>query len=325
MPPPPAPPPDMMTYLVRRLLLTIPVLLFVSMIVFALVNLVPGDPALIMLGEQATPEALTALRQEMGLHRPVAVRYLIWLGRVLRGDLGCSVRDSRPVRATMLQKLPVTVELAAASLLVAWAIAIPAGALAAWKRRTPVDYAATTAALLGISIPNFWLGIMMIYVLAVNLHLLPASGYVEPWLEPARNLKLMIMPSIVLGTALAALVMRQLRSSMIEVLQTEYVRTARAKGLADRAVLIRHAMKNAMIPVITVMGLQLSGLLGGAVITETIFAIPGLGRLAVQSILTRDFPMVQGVVLFVALAVVATNLVVDIVYGFLDPRIRLAE
>lgn len=325
MPPPPAPPPDMMTYLVRRLLLTIPVLLFVSMIVFALVNLVPGDPALIMLGEQATPEALTALRQEMGLHRPVAVRYLIWLGRVLRGDLGCSVRDSRPVRATMLQKLPVTVELAAASLLVAWAIAIPAGALAAWKRRTPVDYAATTAALLGISIPNFWLGIMMIYVLAVNLRLLPASGYVEPWLEPARNLKLMIMPSIVLGTALAALVMRQLRSSMIEVLQTEYVRTARAKGLADRAVLIRHAMKNAMIPVITVMGLQLSGLLGGAVITETIFAIPGLGRLAVQSILTRDFPMVQGVVLFVALAVVATNLVVDIVYGFLDPRIRLAE
>ena len=315
----------MMTYLVRRLLLTIPVLLFVSMIVFALVNLVPGDPALIMLGEQATPEALTALRQEMGLHRPVAVRYLIWLGRVLRGDLGRSVRDSRPVLTTMLQKLPVTVELAAASLLVAWAIAIPAGALAAWKRRTPVDYAATTAALLGISIPNFWLGIMMIYVLAVNLRLLPASGYVEPWLEPARNLKLMIMPSIVLGTALAALVMRQLRSSMIEVLQTEYVRTARAKGLADRAVLIRHAMKNAMIPVITVMGLQLSGLLGGAVITETIFAIPGLGRLAVQSILTRDFPMVQGVVLFVALAVVATNLVVDIVYGFLDPRIRLAE
>ncbi len=315
----------MMTYLVRRLLLTIPVLLFVSMIVFALVNLVPGDPALIMLGEQATPEALTALRQEMGLHRPVAVRYLIWLGRVLRGDLGRSVRDSRPVLTTMLQKLPVTVELAAASLLVAWAIAIPAGALAAWKRRTPVDYAATTAALLGISIPNFWLGIMMIYVLAVNLRLLPASGYVEPWLEPARNLKLMIMPSIVLGTALAALVMRQLRSSMIEVLQTEYVRTARAKGLADRAVLIRHALKNAMIPVITVMGLQLSGLLGGAVITETIFAIPGLGRLAVQSILTRDFPMVQGVVLFVALAVVATNLVVDIVYGFLDPRIRLAE
>ncbi len=315
----------MMTYLVRRLLLTIPVLLFVSMIVFALVNLVPGDPALIMLGEQATPEALTALRQEMGLHRPVAVRYLIWLGRVLRGDLGRSVRDSRPVLTTMLQKLPVTVELAAASLLVAWAIAIPAGALAAWKRRTPVDYAATTAALLGISIPNFWLGIMMIYVLAVNLRLLPASGYVEPWLEPARNLKLMIMPSIVLGTALAALVMRQLRSSMIEVLQTEYVRTARAKGLADRAVLIRHAMKNAMIPVVTVMGLQLSGLLGGAVITETIFAIPGLGRLAVQSILTRDFPMVQGVVLFVALAVVATNLVVDIVYGFLDPRIRLAE
>jgi peptide/nickel transport system permease protein len=312
------------TYLIRRLLLTVPVLLFVSMIVFALVNLIPGDPALIMLGEQATPEALATLRAEMGLDRPVAVRYVLWLGRVASGDLGRSVRDGRPVLTTLLQKLPVTLELAVTAVLVAWAIAIPAGALAAWKRRTGVDYAASTAALLGISIPNFWLGIMMIYLLAVNLRLLPASGYVEPWLEPGRNLKLMIMPSIVLGTALAALVMRQLRSSMIEVLQTEYVRTAHAKGLADRAVITRHALKNAMIPVVTVMGLQLSGLLGGAVITETIFAIPGIGRLAVQSILTRDFPMVQGVVLFVALAVVATNLVVDVLYGLLDPRIRLA-
>lgn len=314
----------MSTYLIRRLLLTVPVLLFVSMIVFALVNLIPGDPALIMLGEQATPEALATLRAEMGLDRPVAVRYVLWLGRVASGDLGRSVRDGRPVLTTLLQKLPVTLELAVTAVLVAWAIAIPAGALAAWKRRTGVDYAASTAALLGISIPNFWLGIMMIYLLAVNLRLLPASGYVEPWLEPGRNLKLMIMPSIVLGTALAALVMRQLRSSMIEVLQTEYVRTAHAKGLADRAVITRHALKNAMIPVVTVMGLQLSGLLGGAVITETIFAIPGIGRLAVQSILTRDFPMVQGVVLFVALAVVATNLVVDVLYGLLDPRIRLA-
>ncbi len=315
----------MTTYLFHRLLLTLPVLAFVSMIVFALVNLVPGDPALIMLGEQATPEAVAALREEMGLNRPVVVRYLIWLSRVVQGDLGRSVRDGRPVLTTLVQKLPVTVELAGASLLVAWAIAIPAGALAAWKRRTPVDYAASTVALLGISIPNFWLGIMMIYFLAVHLRLLPASGYVEPWLDPWRSLRLMIMPSIVLGTALAALVMRQLRSSMIEVLQTEYVRTARAKGLGDRAVLVRHAMKNALIPVVTVMGLQLSGLLGGAVITETIFAIPGVGRLAVQSILTRDFPMVQGVVLFVALAVVVTNLVVDLIYGFLDPRIRLAE
>ncbi len=315
----------MTTYLIRRLLLTIPVLVFVSMIVFVLVNLVPGDPALIMLGEQATPEALAVLREEMGLNRPVVVRYVIWLSHVVQGDLGRSVRDGRPVLVTLLQKLPVTFELAVAALLVAWAIALPAGALAAWKRRSVVDYAASTAALLGISIPNFWLGIMMIYLLAVNLRLLPASGYVEPWLEPVRNLKLMVMPAIVLGTALAALVMRQLRSSMIEVLQTDYVRTAHAKGLADRVVLARHAMKNAMIPVVTVMGLQLSGLLGGAVITETIFGIPGIGRLAVQSILTRDFPMVQGVVLFVALAVVTTNLVIDFAYGLLDPRIRLAE
>jgi len=202
-------------------------------------------------------------------------------------------------------------------------IAVPAGVVAAWKQRSAVDYAATTVSLAGISIPNFWLGIMLIYLLAVNSRLLPPSGYVEPWIDPARNLKLMVMPSIVLGTALAALVMRLLRSSMLEVLGTDYIRTARAKGLGDVVVLLRHAMKNAMIPVVTVMGLQLSSLLGGAVITESIFGVPGLGRLTIESILTRDYPMVQGVVLFAALAVVATNLLVDLMYAVLDPRIRL--
>ncbi len=313
----------MSLYFARRLLLTVPVLFFVSLIVFALIALIPGDPARIMLGEEASNEALEALRRDMGLDRPLHVRYLVWLSHLAQGDLGRSVRDRRPVLDTLLLKLPVTVELAVTSLLVAWLIAIPAGVLAAWKQRTAVDYAATTVALAGISIPNFWLGIMMIYLLAVNLRLLPPSGYVEPWIDPIRNLKLMVMPSIVLGTALAALVMRLLRSSMLEVLGTDYVRTARAKGLGDVVVLIRHAMKNAMIPVVTVMGLQLSGLLGGAVITETIFAVPGLGRLTIESILTRDYPMVQGVVLFAALAVVATNLAVDLTYAVLDPRIRL--
>ncbi len=313
----------MTRFLLRRLILTIPVLLFVSIIVFALVAAIPGDPARILLGEDVSREALASLRHELGLDRPIYIRYLIWLRHVVQGDLGRSVRDHRPVRDTLLLKLPATIELAVVALIVAWIIAIPTGALAAWKQRTTVDYAATTFALAGVSIPNFWLGIMLIYLLAVNYHVLPPSGYVEPWINLRRNISLMVMPAIVLGTALAALVMRQLRSSMIEVLSADYVRTAHAKGLADAVIIVKHAMKNALIPVVTIMGLQFSGLLGGAVITETIFAIPGVGRLAVDSILTRDYPMVQGVVLFVALAVVATNLAVDVVYGLLDPRIRL--
>ncbi len=313
----------MSRYLVRRLLLTLPVLFFVSLIVFSLIALIPGDPARIMLGEEVSKQALETLRKDLGLDRPLVIRYFIWLTHLLRGDLGHSVRDGRPVLDTLLLKLPVTVELAVASLVVAWAIAIPAGVVAAYKQRTPVDYAATAVALAGVSIPNFWLGIMLIYLLAVNRHLLPPSGYVEPWIDLTRNVRLMVMPAIVLGTALAALVMRLLRSSMLEVLGSDFIRTARAKGLTDTVVVTRHALKNAMIPVITIMGLQLSGLLGGAVITETIFSVPGLGRLTVDSILTRDFPMVQGVVLFAALAVVATNLTVDLTYAVLDPRIRL--
>ncbi len=313
----------MSRYLVRRLLLTLPVLFFVSLIVFSLVALIPGDPARIMLGEEVSKTALEALRKDLGLDRPLVIRYFIWLTHLLHGDLGRSVRDGRPVLDTLLLKLPVTLELAVVSLAVAWAIAIPAGVLAAYKQRTTVDYAATAVALAGVSIPNFWLGIMLIYLLAVNRHLLPPSGYVEPWIDLTRNVRLMVMPAIVLGTALAALVMRLLRSSMLEVLGSDFIRTARAKGLTDAIVVTRHALKNAMIPVITIMGLQLSGLLGGAVITETIFSVPGLGRLTVDSILTRDFPMVQGVVLFAALAVVATNLTVDLTYAVLDPRIRL--
>ncbi len=315
----------MSRFLVRRLLLTLPVLFFVSVIVFSLISLIPGDPARVLLGEEVSTDALEVLRKQLGLDRPLHIRYLYWLGRIVKGDFGKSVRDGRPVLDTLLQKLPTTIELAITSLIVAWAIAIPAGVLAAWKRRSAWDYGATTVALAGISIPNFWLGIMLIYLLAVNLRLLPPSGYVEPWIDLSRNLRLMVMPSIVLGSALAALVMRILRSSLIEVLGTDYVRTAHAKGLNDRTVVLKHAMKNAMIPVVTIMGLQLSGLLGGAIITETIFAIPGLGRLAVESILTRDYPMVQGVVLFAALAVVITNLAVDMIYASLDPRIRLEE
>jgi len=311
----------MTRYIARRLMLTIPVLLLVSIIVFALINLIPGDPAQIFAGNEAGRDVVEALRKQMGLDKPMVVRYLIWLGRLLHGDLGKSVRDGRPVLATLLLKLPVTIELAIISLTVAWTIAVPAGVLAAWKRRSAVDYAATTVALAGISIPNFWLGIMLIYLFAVNLRWLPPSGYVEPWKEPLRSLTLMILPATVLGTALAALVMRLLRSSMLEVLGTEFIRTAQAKGLSDKVVIMKHALKNAMIPVATVMGLQLGGLLGGAVITEQIFAVPGIGRLAIESILTRDYPMVQGVVLCSAIAIVFVNFSVDILYSILDPRI----
>ncbi|MGQ0570784.1 MAG: ABC transporter permease [Armatimonadota bacterium] len=315
----------MTQYIARRLLLTIPVLLLVSIIVFALINLIPGDPALLFVGNEAGKDVVEALRKQMGLDRPLVVRYMIWLNRLVHGDLGNSVRDGRPVLDVLLLKLPVTVELAAVALVVAWMIAIPAGVLAAWKRRSMIDYTATTVALAGISIPNFWLGIMLIYLFAVNLRWLPPSGYIEPWIDPVRNITLMIMPATVLGTALAALVMRLLRSSMLEVMGTEYIRTANAKGLSEQVVLMRHALKNAMIPVATVMGLQLGGLLGGAVITETIFAVPGIGRLAIESILTRDYPMVQGVVLFSAMAIVFVNFAVDVVYSALDPRIRLVE
>ncbi|OFX34514.1 MAG: hypothetical protein A2Z07_10885 [Armatimonadetes bacterium RBG_16_67_12] len=315
----------MTRFIVQRLLLTIPVLFLVSIIVFTLINLIPGDPALLMAGGEAGRDVVEALRIQMGLNKPMVVRYLIWLNRVAQGDLGKSVRDGRPVLGVLLQKLPVTIELAFVSMLVSWLIAIPAGVMAAWRRGTALDYTATTVALAGLSIPNFWLGIMLIYLFAVNLRWLPPSGYVEPWTDPVRNLTLMILPATVLGTALAALVMRLLRSSMLEVLGTEFVRTAHAKGLSDRVVILRHALKNAMIPVATVMGLQLGGLLGGAVITETIFAVPGIGRLAIESILTRDYPMVQGVVLFSAVAIVFVNFAVDIIYSLLDPRIRLVE
>ncbi len=314
----------MIRFIVRRFLQMIPVLFFVSVIIFALINLVPGDAARLFLGQEATPEALTALRHQLGLDRPPYVQYLRWVGGMLHGDFGHSFKDNRSVSLTLLQKVPVTGELTAAALLVAWAIAIPAGVLAAWRRRTVVDYSASAAALAGLSIPNFWLGIMLIYLFAVNLRWLPASGFTPLTQSLGQNLRTLVMPACVLGVVLAAIVMRQLRSSMLEVLSADYVRTANAKGLGNHAVLVRHAMRNAMIPVITVMGIQMGTLLGGAVITETIFALPGLGRLAVESIYSRDYPMLEGVVMFSALAILFINLLVDIIYSLVDPRIKLA-
>ena len=314
----------MIRFIVRRFLQMVPVLLFVSVIIFVLINLVPGDAARLFLGEEATPEALTALRHQLGLDRPLYVQYLRWVGGMLRGDFGHSFKDNRPVLPTLLQKVPVTGELTAAALLIAWTIAIPAGVLAAWRRRTAVDYSASAAALLGLSIPNFWLGIMLIYLFAVHLRWLPASGFTPLTQDAGGNVRSLVMPAFVLGAVQAAVVMRQLRSSMLEVLSADYVRTALAKGLGDLVVLARHALRNAVIPVITVMGIQMGTLLGGAVITEAVFAVPGLGRLAIESIYSRDYQVLEGVVMFSALAILVINLLVDVVYSLVDPRIKLA-
>jgi peptide/nickel transport system permease protein len=311
-------------FLARRLLQMLPVLFFVTLIIFVLINLIPGDAARLFLGEEATPDAIAALRHEMGLDKPLYVQYLRWVGRMARGDFGYSFKDHRPVSQTLLEKLPVTAELTAGALLIAWLVAIPAGVLAAWRQRTAVDYGASAVALGGLSIPNFWLGIMLIYLFAVHLRWLPASGFVPITESLGRNLRALAMPAFNLGIVLAAVVMRQLRSSMLEVMSADFVRTARAKGLAQAVVLVRHALRNAVIPVITVMGIQLGTLLGGAIITETIFAVPGLGQLAVNSIYGRDYPMLEGVVIASAVAILVVNLLVDVVYSLIDPRIKLA-
>jgi peptide/nickel transport system permease protein len=314
----------MIRFVARRLLQMLPVLFFVTLIIFVLINLIPGDAARLFLGEEASPDAIAALRHELGLDQPLYVQYVRWVGRMATGDFGYSFKDHRPVLATLLEKLPITAELTAGALLIAWVVAIPAGVLAAWRQRTAVDYGASAVALGGLSIPNFWLGIMLIYLFAVHLRWLPASGFVPLSHGVGRNLRALLMPAFNLGIVLAAVVMRQLRSSMLEVLSADFVRTARAKGLAQTVVIVRHALRNAVIPVITVMGLQLGTLLGGAIITETIFAVPGLGQLAVNSIYSRDYPMLEGVVIASAIAILAVNLLVDIVYSLIDPRIKLA-
>lgn len=309
-------------YVLRRLIQMIPVLFLVSLIVFSLLHLTPGDPATSMLGEEATPEAVAALRARMGLDDPLPVQYGRWLSSVLQGDMGRSIRSNQPVSEAIIDRLPVTVELSLLSVIISLIIALPAGIIAAMRRNSPLDTTTTVTALLGVSLPNFFLAILLIYVLSLKLGWLPPIGYTPFLDDPIDNLKRMIMPAITLGTGLAAIVMRMTRSSLLEVLDQDYVRTARAKGLTEARVVQRHALRNALIPVATVVGLQIGGLLGGAIITESIFVLPGIGRLLVDSIFQRDFPLVQGVVLFASLAFLLTNLLVDLVYAALDPRIR---
>ncbi len=311
-------------YFVGRVLQMVPVLLLVSMISFALLFLLPGDPALLILGDQqaSNRQAYEALRTELGLDRPVPIQYLNWLGKTLRGDLGRSTRDRQPVLAGIRDRLPVTLQLAALALTLALVLALPAGIISAVRPNSWWDRVFSVLALTGVAIPNFWLGILLIYGLAIFAKVLPPSGYVRFADDPGQNLRHLVLPAITLGLGLAAVLMRQTRSSLLEVLQQDYIVTARAKGLAARHVVLRHALKNALIPVITIIGLQIGLLFGGAVLTESIFSIPGVGRWSVDSILQRDFPVVQAVCLILALGVLSANLLTDLVYAVIDPRIR---
>ncbi len=314
----------MLAYVARRLLQMVPVLLLVSVISFALTFLLPGDPALLILGDQmaANEEAYNAVRRQLGLDRPVPIQYLDWLAGTLRGDLGTSTRDRLPVVDGILDRLPVTLELSLLAMLLALAIALPAGVVSAVKPNSRWDVGCSLFSLWGVAIPHFWLGILLIYAFAVYFKLFPPSGYVPLTEDPVQNLKHLVLPAVTLSTGLSAVIMRQVRSSLLETLQQEYIVTARAKGLRARAVVLRHALRNGLIPVITVIGLQVGLLFGGAVITESIFSIPGIGRWAVDSIQTRDFPVVQAVSLVMAIGVLATNLATDVAYAFIDPRIH---
>lgn len=314
----------MYRFIVRRLVLSIPILLLVTIMVFGLIHLIPGDPATVILGQEATPEAKVALRHELGLDRPLVAQYLTWLGNVLRGDLGRSLADRTPVIDQIKLRLPITLELTIGTFVIALLIALPAGIISATRRGSLADYSGTLLALGGLSIPSFWLAIMLILLFAVKLRWLPASGYVPFSEDPRANLTAMLMPMVATGVRESAALTRMLRSSLLEVLGADYVRTARGKGLGEWLVVIRHALSNALVPVVTSGGLLLAGLLGGLVITETIFAIPGFGRLIVEAIYQRDFVTVQGAILVSALLVVVVNLLVDLLYALIDPRIRLA-
>src|SRR5580765_249344 len=312
----------MLPFLAKRLLQLIPTLFFVSVLIFGLQQLLPGDPALALAGEERDPSVIAFLREKYHLDQPLPVRYALWIEGVMRGDLGESIRIKRPVLDLVLEKLPVTAELALFAMLFAVLIGVPAGILAAVKHNTPVDYGATMVALWGLSIPNFWLGILLILLFSVELGWLPASGFVGPGESLRQNLLTLLMPAFVLGNALAAALMRHTRSGMLQVLSADYVRTARAKGLSERRVVLRHALRNALVPVITLGALDFGGLLSGAVLTEQVFTIPGFGKLIVDAVFNRDYAVVQGVVLCTAFAYIALNLLADIAYVLINPRLR---
>ena len=313
----------MLDFLAQRVAISVLTLLLITLIIFTGVRMIPGDPARVMAGTDADEAGLQEIRAKYGLNDPIPLQYVRWLGLALRGDLGESIRTREPVLKTVAVKLPITIQLACFSLLIAVGIAIPAGVFSAVRRNTVWDFLANAASLCGVSIPNFWLGIMLILFLAVRLHLLPASGFVPLLEDPLGNVKRMLMPAFVLGVALAAVLMRQTRNSMIEVMSANYIRTAYSKGLAEWVVVFRHGLRNGLIPIVTILGLQMGALMGGAVVTEQIFVVPGFGRLIVEAVFTRDYPLVQGVVLITASTYVLINLLVDVSYSLLNPRIRI--
>jgi len=309
-------------FLVRRLTTILPTLLFVTILVFGLQQLLPGDPAVALSGEDRDPSVIAYLHAKMHLDDPLPVRYGYWLRDLVRGDFGESIRIQQPVLGLILEKLPVTAQLASMAILIAIVIGVSAGIVSAVKKDSIWDYGANLFALWGLSTPNFWLGIMLILLVAVKLGWLPASGYVSPAEDLRANLAAMIMPAFVLGNSYAAVLMRHTRSAMLQVLSADYVRTARAKGLDERVVVLRHALRNALIPVITLGALSFGELLGGTVLTESVFTIPGFGKLIVDAVFNRDYAVVQGVVLFTATAYIVLNLVADLGYFLVNPRMR---
>ncbi len=314
----------MFAFFIRRLVSLLPTLVFVSMLIFGLQQLLPGDPAQILAGEDQSPELIAHLREKLHLDEPLPVRYFYWVKGVLHGDLGESVRTQQPVLELILQKLPVTAELAVLSMLVGLLVSLPAGIISAVRPGTLWDYGANAFALSGLSVPHFWLGILMILFFSVELGWFPASGYVSPFDNLRENLAAMVMPAFVLGTGISAVLMRHTRSSMMQVLNADYVRTARAKGLSERVVVLKHALRNALTPVITLGALELGTLLSGAVLTEQVFTIPGFGKLIIDAVFNRDYAVVQGVVLVTATAYILLNLMADIAYFVFNPRLRHA-
>jgi peptide/nickel transport system permease protein len=312
----------MLNFLLRRLATIVPTLFFVSILIFGLQQLLPGDPAMILAGEERDPNVIAHLHRTLHLDEPLPIRYLYWAGGVLRGDLGESVRIQKPVLDLVVEKLPVTLELALLAIVIALGIGLTAGIVSAVAKNTVWDYAANVFALWGLSTPNFWLGIMLILLFSVTLGWLPASGYVSPFEDVRANLAAMIMPAFVLGNAIAAVLMRHTRSAMLQVLSADYVRTARAKGLDEWVVVLKHALRNALTPVITLGALEFGTLLSGAVLTEQVFTIPGFGKLIVDAVFNRDYAVVQGVVLCTATAYIALNLVADLAYFLVNPRLR---
>ena len=324
----------MHVYILKRLLHIVPTVLGITFVVFLMMQSVPGDPVVALLGDAYTQEDAVKIRHLYGLDRPIIVQYFIWLGKLVQGNWGTSILSGRPVLEDVLVRLPVTLELIVLSMGVALAIAVPAGIIGALRQNTWADYTATSVAMIGVSIPEFFIGVLLLLVFSFGLGgLLPSSGWVYlPGTCPSMvcgvslwgNMQHVLMPALALGVGRAAILTRLLRTSMLEVIRTEYVTTARAKGLGERPIVLKHALKNALIPTITVMGLQIGFLIGGAIVVETLFAMPGLGTFGIDAIIARDYQQVQGFALITAFAFVTMNLLVDLTYTFLDPRIRYA-